>query len=98
MTSQLRLRGIWEQHDRIWRKLWERTRELMRRAHPETGGCSLLVHNWGNAEAKAIEERAWIRWHKIEAIYERLRDEAEHSRHSDQFRPQWCAHCKKLAS
>ena len=59
------------QHDRIFRKLMDRTTALAKRAHRATGGMESLVHNWGNSKAKAIWQRAWDRWRRIDVIYQR---------------------------
>ena len=85
---------LWRQYDRIWRRLIERTKLLAKRAHPETNGEDLFVHNWGNEASKAVWAAFWARWRKIDPIYEALCQAAEHRRHGPDFRPTWCEFCQ----
>ena len=64
------------------------------RVHPETGGSQHLVHNWGNAQAKAAVAYQWTRWRKIEVMAVRLYAAAEHRGHDGKFKAMWCAECQ----
>ena len=46
------------------------------KAHPDTGGCPLLVHNWGNDHARAIMARKDRRASVIHAWQQREHDAA----------------------
>jgi hypothetical protein len=89
---------IYEQYNRLSRRLYSQHQELARRAHPETGGNSLLVHNWGNEASKAAWEALTPRSRRLEQAFQRLYDAAEHRRHfrygPRAFRPLWCALCE----
>lgn len=84
---------IYQMQTRMYRNLAERTRRLAARADPATGGNSLLIHNWGNAAARAVKAKADARWSHLSALLDRMYDEAEHRRHGPDFRPLWCRMC-----
>jgi len=84
---------IYEQHSRIFRKAMRNMKAAAKRAHPETDGCQLLVHNWGNDAAREVVRLGWDRTNRIRSIYRRLYDEAEHRTHGPHFRPLWCRFC-----
>ena len=86
---------IHNQWQRIFRILMARGKRLAIQAHPETGGLDLYVHNWGNAEAKAVWARTWARTNRVRAIYKAAYDLAEHRQHlAAGFQPHWCEHCR----
>ena len=87
--------NIYDQHQRIYASLMNVTKMRIKRAHPETDGNSLLAHNWGNDEAKAVLKWSYEQSNKEHAVYERLYNIAEHQRHNDDFRPLWCEYCTK---
>ena len=90
---------LFEQQDRIFRRLMEIGKRRARTAHPETGGIEHLVHNWGNEAARAVWRDVWARWRRVDAAYRPLLDSAEHRRHGPDFRPLWCDACRrKLAA
>lgn len=63
---------IYEQNQRIQSAIWARTTKRAAVAHPETGGNWNLVHNWGNAKAKAIWVAHTVTTTRVYAIYDRL--------------------------
>jgi len=84
---------LYDQHQRMFKKTCELATRFANEADPRTGGDALLIHNWGNEVSKQVWARYEARWPKMRAIFERLYNEAEHRRHSNEFRPLWCKHC-----
>ena len=85
---------IYTQRERVFRTYTQRAQRLARAAHPDTNGEELLVHNWGNAAARAIWARAWESLRAISEAADRLYDLADHrDHHSATFRPLYCEHC-----
>lgn len=84
-----------EQSERITSRMWARAVHLARQADPLTSGESLLVHNWGNAAAKA----AWATFDRrssfVHQAYKRLAKAAEHRDHiAKAWHPLWCEACQ----
>jgi hypothetical protein len=89
---------IYQQNERIYRKSCMLAVKQAKAADPSTGGNGLMVHNWGNAEAKAAWAKHEQRSHKTQAAFDRLYNAAEHNyNHGDHFRPMWCALCQREA-
>jgi len=66
-----------------------------KKAHPATEGLELLVHNWGNAEAKFAWNAFWDSWRRIEEIYDDLYSRAVHREHKGKgMKPLWCPYCR----
>ncbi|MGH7193044.1 MAG: hypothetical protein ACREJM_05840 [Candidatus Saccharimonadales bacterium] len=63
---------IHDQHARIQRKIDERARLQSVKADPGTEGSFCLVHIWGNAEARAVWDKACRRASRARSAYERL--------------------------
>jgi hypothetical protein len=63
---------IYQQWERISAKIQEAAREEAKKADPDTGGNEMLVHNWGNPEARKAYEKAGRRRVIFGRIYERL--------------------------
>lgn len=73
MTDQIIWREIGrngERRNRAWRIFQARQIKLGAKAHPATGGNPSLIHNWGNAEARRLQEQGWRRWRAISAAYD----------------------------
>lgn len=52
-----RHRAIGERATRLANQAWRLAIAQAAKAHPETGGSPLLVHNWGNDRARAAMAR-----------------------------------------
>jgi hypothetical protein len=45
---------VTKQNSRIYHGLTKHYHDLIKQAHPSTGGNFLLAHNWGNEKAKEL--------------------------------------------
>ena len=84
---------LYAQKQRMSQRAMRVMRQACRRAHPETEGHPLLVHNWGNPESKAADARHNARWHRIADALDARYAEAEHRNHAGRFSPLWCEIC-----
>jgi hypothetical protein len=86
------------QKNRLWKLHVNRTIKLAAIAHPETGGNWLMIHNWGNDQARAIYSRANVRWNAIESACSGTYTFTLHHEHvANQGAYLWCPHCRASA-
>lgn len=64
-------RAIGDRATRLANQAWRVAIAQAAKAHPDTGGCPLLVHNWGNDHARAIMARKDRRSNAIYAWQQR---------------------------
>lgn len=91
MKTSAQIRAQWKA---LMDAVWQRGMDAAKQAHPATNGTPILVHNWGNAEARAALGRAQRRTGRIQPAFERLHAHAMHrEQHGETFRPTWCRFC-----
>lgn len=87
----------------MWKAYCEWSVRVRRAFFPDTGGVSLLLHNWykcGEDQGKAalaewIDDSTYARFKRLEARMESRSVEREHKRHAEMksFDPFWCPIC-----
>lgn len=66
-----RIGALVDRKNRAWRTFMRRTHKLAALADPRTGGNEMLVHNWGNDQARAVWAHGWERWRRYGAAFDR---------------------------
>jgi hypothetical protein len=89
-------REIFIQRDRIFKALARMGARQAKAADPEYGGSEYTARTWGSEAGKKAWNEIQMKARKVEAIFRKLYDEAEHREHVARgFRPLWCRCCQE---
>lgn len=105
MKLTLTVTEAYQRKQKLWRVYCEWSQRVRRAFFPDTGGVSLLMHNWykcaektnpeGAKLANWVDDSTYARYKRLEAKMEARDTEREHLRHSQikRFDPLWCPIC-----